>query len=78
MISKVQRSPTTDSVRATEQVIVSICCQRICLTALHNLRCKTRFLIGSDERRNFTRQASGANNSPSPRLTRRPITSIEH
>jgi len=29
MISKVQRSPTTDSVRATEHVIVSICCQRI-------------------------------------------------
>jgi hypothetical protein len=29
MISMVQRSPTTDSVRATEQVIASICCQRI-------------------------------------------------
>ena len=37
MISKVQRSPTTDNVRATEQVMVSICCQRIYLGFSHNL-----------------------------------------
>ena len=29
MISIVQRSPTTDRVRAIEQVMVSICCQRM-------------------------------------------------
>lgn len=47
MISKVQRSPTTDSVRATEQVIVSICRQRIYLEFSHNLLHKTRFQIRS-------------------------------
>jgi len=47
MISKVQRSPTTDNVRATEQVIVSICRQRIYVRFSHILLYKTRFQIRS-------------------------------
>jgi hypothetical protein len=45
MISIVQRSPTTDRVRATEQVIVSICFQRI---SVNNFATTLDTILGSN------------------------------